>query len=249
MRRTIWLSFCFVAAFAASSYAQISPGALYSGHSQLEGIDNCTKCHTVGRLLSNGKCIACHKEIGTRISQNVGYHATVSTKSCTECHLDHLGRTYQIIRFDTSSFNHATVGFILKGKHKTTCCRQCHAPQNIAAPDIKILPVSRRETTYLGLSTTCESCHADAHNGQFNQACSSCHNTEHWEPADNFNHDRTGYPLTGKHKDVNCYQCHNKKMSDGKTVKFVGLQFSSCSNCHADPHRGQFKQPLSLIHI
>lgn len=248
MSRTIWLSLGFIAAFAVNAFAQISPGPLYSGHAKLEGIDNCTKCHTVGKLLSNDKCLACHKEIAARVRQRIGYHPTVSSKPCTECHLDHFGQTYQIIRFDTSSFNHSIVEFALQGKHKTTCCRQCHSLQNIVAQDVKILPVSQKETTFLGLSTTCESCHEDIHKGQFTQACSSCHSTVHWKPADSFNHDRTSYPLTGKHKDVNCYQCHNEKLADNKTVKFTHMQFSSCVNCHKDPHNGQFKQPCSSCH-
>ena len=36
-------------------YAQISPGDLAKVHSQLEGMTNCTKCHTLGDKVSNDK--------------------------------------------------------------------------------------------------------------------------------------------------------------------------------------------------
>ncbi|MFZ1082287.1 MAG: cytochrome C [Candidatus Kryptoniota bacterium] len=233
---------------ASGAYAQISPGPLYSGHDQLEGIEKCTSCHTVGKLISNDKCLACHKEIRTRVNQLAGYHALVKTKSCTECHLDHLGQTYQIVRFDTLLFNHGMVGFVLQGDHKIIGCRPCHNPVNISAQDVKFLPVVQKKNTFLGLSTKCESCHEDIHKGQFTQACSSCHGSDHWNPADNFSHDRTSYPLTGKHKDVNCDQCHSGKFSDNKTVKYTQMQFSSCADCHTDPHKGQFKQPCASCH-
>ncbi|MGO9481189.1 MAG: cytochrome C [Candidatus Kryptoniota bacterium] len=249
VNRKIWLSLCLEISIAACAYAQISPGPLYSGHAQLEGIENCTKCHTVEKLISNNKCLACHKAIEASIERRIGYHPTVSAVSCTECHLDHLGRKYQIIRFNTASFDHGTTGFVLNGKHKTIKCRDCHNPNDIAAQDVKILPVVRRETTFLGLSTQCESCHEDIHKGQFSQSCSACHSTDHWNPADNFNHDLTSYPLTGQHKNVNCFKCHDEKLRDNKTVKFTQMQFSSCSDCHADPHKGQFKQPCSSCHM
>ncbi len=43
--------------------AQISPGALSSPHSHLEGISNCTQCHELGNKVSDNKCLACHTEI------------------------------------------------------------------------------------------------------------------------------------------------------------------------------------------
>ena len=234
--------------FSAIAQAQISPGPLCSGHSQLEGIENCTMCHTVGKLISNTKCLSCHEEIASRINQHIGYHPTVSSEPCTKCHLDHLGRTFQITRFDTLSFDHSTAGFVLKGKHKIISCRGCHNPNEIFARDVKILPAVERKTTFLGLSTNCEACHEDIHKGQFTQSCSACHGMAHWIPADNFNHDRTSYPLTGKHKNVGCYECHNGKLADNKTIKFIEMRFSSCDNCHSDPHSGQFKRPCSSCH-
>ncbi len=248
MIRKIRLAVFVAFLYSCRVHAQISPGPLYSGHERLEGIEKCTLCHTVGKLLSNEKCVACHKAIAARINQRTGYHATVAAKSCTLCHLDHLGRDYQIVRFDTSSFDHALAGFQLLGKHKTAGCRQCHNSEKIFSQDTKAFSLIRKGTTYLGLSPVCESCHEDIHRGQFTQVCSSCHGNDHWKPADNFHHERTNYPLTGKHKEVGCYSCHDQKLSDDKTVRFTNIKFSSCGDCHNDPHKGRFPQPCSACH-
>jgi Cytochrome c7 and related cytochrome c len=234
--------------FSVGAHAQISPGPLSSAHANLEGITNCTSCHTFGRQISNVKCLLCHKEIDTRIKANEGYHATVSSQECAKCHQEHLGRTYEIVNFDTSTFNHSVVGFVLDGKHETIGCRDCHNPTHIVAPDVKKLPSAQLANTYLGLSPTCLSCHEDVHKGQFSQTCSSCHNTRQWKPASNFDHDKTPYPLTGEHRTVACYSCHTQKMSDAKTINYTGLVFSSCASCHADPHKGAFKEACSTCH-
>lgn len=210
---------------SGAAFAQISPGPLTHWHSNLEGIEHCTSCHTIGRLITNEKCLTCHKEIETRIEKNTGYHATVKSKECAECHQEHLGRNYEIVRFDTATFDHSIVGFTLTGKHKSIGCRDCHNPGRISAPDVKKLPADQLKVTYLGLSPTCSSCHGDVHKGQFKEQCSSCHTTDEWKPASNFDHDNTDYPLTGSHKTVGCYSCHDRKMSDGKTILYTGLTF------------------------
>ncbi len=235
-------------ALSGIAFGQLSPGPLSHWHSNLEGITNCTSCHTLGRLISNANCLKCHKEIAGRIDENVGYHATVKAKQCAECHQEHLGRNYEIVRFDTATFDHSVVGFRLTGKHDSIGCRSCHNVTRIRAADVKELPTAQLQNTYLGLSPSCSSCHEDVHKGQFSQSCSSCHDTYRWKPVSKFDHDKTEYPLTGQHRTVACYSCHNQKMSDGKTIKYVGLAFASCASCHADPHKGTFKQACSSCH-
>ncbi len=234
--------------FTCHLHAQISPGELSAAHANLEGISNCTQCHTVGKALSNANCLRCHTEIDSRVKQHTGFHATIGSKECAECHQEHLGRTFRIVKFDTTTFDHASVGFRLEGKHRTIGCRQCHAPDKIVAKDVQKLSNAQKQNTYLGLSPTCASCHQDIHKGQFTQACSSCHSSAHWKPADNFSHDRTRYALTGKHKTVNCYSCHKATLGDEKTIRFTRLEFSSCASCHADPHKGRFRQPCASCH-
>jgi hypothetical protein len=120
------------------AYAQISPGALSKVHSHLEGISNCTKCHTLGDKVSNEKCLACHTELKVRIDQKKGYHvsAEVKSKQCASCHNDHHGLTFQIIRIDKDKFNHNLSGYKLTGAHSRKKCEDCHKPAFIT--DIKI---------------------------------------------------------------------------------------------------------------
>lgn len=245
----IYASILFLGILLACNLrAQISPGELSSAHANLEGISNCTQCHTVGKSLSNANCLKCHTEISSRIQQHIGFHSTIGTKECAECHQEHLGRNFSIVKLDTATFDHSKVGFRLEGKHKTIGCRQCHTPAKIIAGDVLKLSKAQKQNTYLGLSPKCASCHQDIHKGQFTQDCSSCHSSVHWKPADNFSHDRTRYPLTGKHKTVNCYSCHKAMPSDEKTIKFTHMEFSSCIFCHNDPHKGRFRQPCASCH-
>ena len=51
---------------------------------QLEGLENCTRCHSDGPNLSNAKCTECHSEIGARQAKNVGYHARVQAPACCD---------------------------------------------------------------------------------------------------------------------------------------------------------------------
>ena len=73
-----------VAAFLAAQV--FSPGPLSSAHKQLDGLTSCTKCHEEGGKHSNARCIECHKEIGRRIDEGVGYHARNKNQLCAECH-------------------------------------------------------------------------------------------------------------------------------------------------------------------
>lgn len=227
--------------------AQISPGELARAHANLEGVENCTKCHTLGKEISNDRCLACHTEIATRMKAREGYHATVIGKPCASCHSEHHGRDFQIIHFDASKFDHRLTGYPLVGKHASVACDSCHTAKNVTAADIRAL-LPKRHATYLGLGTSCKSCHADQHAGQFTQSCDQCHTETGWKPATKFSHDRSRYPLTGKHATVECASCHNKNVPNTKAVLYRGLAFSTCNDCHVDSHRGKFTQTCASCH-
>jgi len=50
---------------------------------------------------------------------------------------------------------------------------------------------------------------------------------------DFFDHSVTDYPLEGKHQGIECKKCHKRRFTDP-------INFTSCSNCHADYHKGEF---------
>jgi len=114
-------------------FAQLSPGELSKAHAYLEGLTNCTKCHMLGEKETTSKCLECHKEIKNLISQKKGYHSSseVNGKKCAECHGEHFGRDFKLIRFDDKKFDHKLTGYNLEGKHKETKCVDCHKTEFI----------------------------------------------------------------------------------------------------------------------
>ncbi len=71
------------------------------------------------------------------------------------------------------------------------------------------------------------------HGADFRVSCSKCHSSKGWQldsTVYSFDHNSTGFALTGQHVLVNCRQCHSS------------LVFSearpACSECHADVHQG-----------
>ncbi len=231
----------------ALAFSQISPGELTTAHANLEGVENCTKCHTIGKTISNDRCLVCHTEVSTRIQTKRGYHATVSSQPCATCHSEHHGRDFSIIHFDRKAFDHRTTGYPLIGKHASVGCDSCHVRSRVTASDIRSL-LGKRRLTYMGLSSACQNCHADEHRGQFSNTCDQCHTENGWKPATKFSHDRSRYPLTGRHTKVECASCHSKKVPNTQAVMYRGLAFSTCNDCHTDPHHGKFTQPCTACH-
>ena len=116
-----------------NTQAQISPGDLTNAHAELEGIGNCTQCHTLGQQISDSKCLDCHQEIKTRMDEKRGYHASkeVRGKDCATCHSEHHGRRFDMVRFDEDNFDHNLTGYELTGGHNKIDCRECHIPEFI----------------------------------------------------------------------------------------------------------------------
>lgn len=220
-----------VLALAAPAHAQLfSPGALNKAHADLEGDDNCSQCHSSGRKLDDGKCLACHEDLGKRIRAGQGLHGRAyRNQACAKCHVEHIGRNSRLVRWpggDRTKLDHSLTGWPLDGEHRAVGCDKCHTKRN-----------QRGASTYLGLSTTCKSCHEDPHKDRFGSTCQECHSTQGWKRVDldKFNHDRTRYPLKGKHRSVECKQCH------GEPARYQGLKFDTCDGCHKDPHEGRFR--------
>jgi hypothetical protein len=228
--------------------AQISPGELSAAHSTLEGMGNCTSCHSLGRTLTNDKCLDCHTELKSRMSSGRGFHVKLSNRKCDECHKEHHGRKFSLVQFDTKSFDHQVVGFVLDGKHRTLNCAVCHSAKYIRDKDILANPTLLSAHTFLGLSGKCNSCHTDPHRGQFSGDCSQCHGVDAWKPASRFSHDRAKFRLAGLHGQTPCGKCHPRDADESHVVIYTGLRFSQCSSCHTDPHRGQMKKPCEGCH-
>lgn len=229
-----------------NSYGQISPGELSKPHAQLEGVSNCTQCHTVGNKVTREKCLACHTEIKNNIAAGKGYHASadVRGKNCTSCHNEHHGRNFKLINFDKNHFDHNKTGFKLEGAHARQQCEACHKPAFISDPKIR-----KKAGTYLGLSTNCTACHTDFHQGKLSAKCEECHNFDTWKNAKRFDHSKTRFPLLGQHKTVGCIECHKNTTVNGKRVQnFAQMKFDNCNACHIDVHNNRFGQDCKKCH-
>jgi len=226
--------------------AQLSPGDLSNAHAHLEGISNCTLCHVLNQKVSNEKCLACHKFIQDRITNNEGYHVSdeVKGKECFSCHNEHHGRKFQLIRFDTVSFDHGKAGYPLQGAHRKVHCSACHQPGFVQADDLV-----KRKQTYLGLRTECLACHTDYHDNTLSVNCTQCHSFESFKTVPKFNHNTTSFPLKGRHQEVSCEKCHPITVRNDKQFQvFKGIEFESCTDCHKDVHNNKFGQDCKKCH-
>jgi hypothetical protein len=236
----------FLVLVATGSFGQISPGDLSRAHAEYEGMSNCTLCHDLGKKVSNSKCLDCHKEIRAGISQKKGYHAnpTVTKKDCFECHSEHHGRKFEMIRFDEAKFEHDLTSYPLEGKHTTIDCRSCHKPENIQDSKLK-----KRSNTFLGLNQECITCHNDYHQNTLSKTCMECHDMNTFRPASKFDHNKAAFKLRGKHKEVDCIECHQKSVKSGKEFQaFTGVQFAECTSCHQDPHNNRIPGKCTQCH-
>ena len=245
-RYTIVLT-AILACFVFTVKAQISPGELTKAHAQLEGMTNCTKCHVLGDKVSNEKCLDCHKEIKSRVDAKEGFHssAEVRGKDCFTCHSDHHGRSFEIIRFDTKTFNHELTGYKMVGAHKKLDCIACHKSEFISDAELQ-----KKKKTYLGLKSECIACHKDVHQNTLStRDCASCHTMEAFVPASLFDHAKTDFPLKGKHKDVDCKRCHEVTFTNSALLqRFAGVPFNSCAVCHQDVHNNKFGSNCKECH-
>jgi len=257
-RTFLCLIFLPIAALGASapvSAQLISPGRLATPHSHLEGVRNCTNCHVLGeRGISNQLCLDCHVPIGNRQASRRGLHGRLE-QQCSECHKDHFGEDFQLVRFDTSAFDHSSVGFDLVESHGRIDCEGCHRPEFIVSEDVLAFKGEHGtlDRTLLGLGTTCLDCHTDdnPHGGQFaERQCTECHGQTVWEELVGFDHDQTRFRLTGRHRQVSCSWCHEPAPgTDGVAqTQYSKLSFQSCTACHDDVHDGAMGGGCSTCH-
>lgn len=77
--------------------------------------------------------------------------------------------------------------------------------------------------------------HSQRPNGIENADCATCHSVEGWSvgggsgSAGAFDHSRTGFPLSGRHRQTSCNECH----VPSRTIT------RECVGCHADAHAGR----------
>jgi hypothetical protein len=253
---------------AAAAHADVfSPGDLAKPHSNLEGMSNCTRCHPAGEQLSQQLCLDCHSELKPEIGATRGYHGRIPTekRDCEQCHHEHQGKEFKLVDWGKEgmkAFDHGKTGWPLVGKHQPVACLTCHEKRFITVPAIVTLLKKYPDTpTMLGTPRTCANCHFDEHRGQLKKGCDTCHKETGWSPVPLFNHNKTVYPLKGKHAAVACAKCHPVE-KDTETAadvfpkpfstsfaRYAPVAHQSCLDCHADVHKGAFGPRCESCHV
>lgn len=135
-------------------------------------------------------------------------------------------------------FDHAAAAFALTGAHQRVECAECHREESDADGSFqRFKPVPHQE---------CAACHQDPHRGSLGPRCSTCHATESWHTTPGFDHSRTRFPLTGRHRRVDCAACHRSTAGE---LEFRGLAFAACSDCHDDPHEARLGGECASCHV
>jgi hypothetical protein len=177
----------------------------------------CADCHKAGNYKDTPRtCIACHK----KEDDNKGHKGQFGEK-CDTCH--------GAAGWKPSTFNHDTdTRYSLRGKHRSASCSSCHTGNLYRVK----------------LAQDCYACHSkdDKHKETLGRDCGSCHSERNWKEPAKFDHDRSAFPLLGKHAKVDCKDCHKSALfkeapkdcyschkKDDKHKDSLGKE---CGNCH-----------------
>src|SRR5579862_1633042 len=194
-----------------SNMSHLNRFPLVGAHASL----SCDDCHQ-GAAVSqfqglSTECVACHSNVLSTAQPD--HHALQFPSTCQTCHTmdSWLGASFDHLKY---------TGFALTGMHATLECAACHVNGN-----------------YQLTITNCAGCHLKDYNAttnpnhiqaKFSQHCASCHNTANWTSV-TFNHNITGFPLTGGHAGLQCTQCHLNNN--------YNLTSGDCATCHMADYR------------
>ncbi|MGZ5275030.1 MAG: cytochrome C [Caldimonas sp.] len=176
----------------------------------------CADCHKDTNYKETPQaCIGCHRKDDK--------HKARFGEKCETCHGT---KDWKGFRFNHDTETH----YPLLGKHRATKCESCH-------------------TGFLyrdKLSSKCFDCHekSDKHKGTLGNDCVRCHTERDWKERAKFSHDKTDFPLLGKHAGVQCKDCHKSPLfkeapktcvgCHKKDDKHKGSLGDACDKCHND---------------
>jgi thioredoxin reductase/ferredoxin len=188
--------------------------ALEQRHAELQ----CDDCHTADLRTGPAATLAPRPQSASW---------TGLQRECVACHADpHDGQLAQRCESchdadvweEPPGFDHSRTDYPLTGRHERVACAECHVDG--------YRPLEYR---------SCADCHADPHRSRLGTDCASCHRTSGFSVVGTqaFDHDRTRYPLRGRHAAVRCAECHDPASPAQYTPAFA-----TCAGCHADAHAG-----------
>ena len=167
-------------------------------------------------------CAGCHGEERNKLDKvarpftcascHTPKHGAQFGADCTSCHNETSFR-------DVASFDHrARTSFPLERRHAALPCAACH---DQAKHGVRLV-------------AECRSCHGDPHRGGAGSQCQDCHRPDVWLKV-RFDHDRSEFPLKGRHFITACNQCH-------KNNTWTGVR-TECVGCHIAQRRAVANHP------
>ena len=192
----------------------------------------CSQCHVNGNYhITDTTCVSCHlkdyQNTNDPNHQQAGFPTT-----CQNCH--------DTNSWGSGKFDHSTTGFPLTGAHTTLPCLQCHVNGN-----------------YHLTSNACSACHMNDYNNTndpnhktvgFPTTCDTCHSTSSWSGAQ-FDHSKTGWPLTGSHQTLLCSQCHVNNNYKLTNTACVACHLNDYNQTNNPPHQAAgFPQTCEMCH-
>ncbi len=224
-----FLSLMAGSAVAAEFEKIFMPGPVITGHEEIEA--ECEKCHVnFEQAGQKALCLDCHDKVAGDLEQKQGFHTKnnlASQSECRVCHTDHIGRDADVRGLHEDRFNHQDTDFELLGGHRKVVCKECHQP----------------ETAYRDTSSLCIDCHKedDVHKESLGKECETCHVSDNWTKVE-FDHEKTEFPLKGKHQETGCTACHIGQ--DYKQASII------CADCHSldDKHQGTLGNECEKCH-
>ncbi len=184
----------------------------------------CDACHKRGADYKDAPrtCIGCHR----RDDDGAKGHKGLYGERCDSCH--------GAKAWKPSTFHHdSDTKYALRGKHRSTKCADCHTG-NLYKDKV---------------GTACVDCHRrddeglKGHKGSLGRDCAACHTESGWKEKAKFDHNRTKFPLLGKHNDTKCDACH--KSTNYKEAP------KDCIGCHKkdDKHEATLGTKCESCHI
>ncbi|WP_342619747.1 cytochrome C [Rhodoferax sp. GW822-FHT02A01] len=177
----------------------------------------CTDCHKDNVYKDTPTtCYACHR----KVDEQKGHKGQFGEK-CDTCH--------GTKAWKPANFNHDTdTKYVLKGKHHDASCKSCHSG-NLYKDK---------------LSQDCYACHKkdDKHKETQGTNCAACHVEKDWKEVGKFNHQKTDFPLLGKHAKVECKECHKSQVFKDAA--------KDCYSCHKkdDKHKDTLGHDCASCH-
>lgn len=209
------------------------------------GNQECKKCHEPARIVS--PIVLSYLQKVKKKNTFMGLET-----DCTDCHFDEHRKQFtetcdkchdELDWEKPPLFSHAKY-WKLEGAHNKVDCEKCHESVKDSSFNANAFP-KPRAATFMKMKDIeheqCVDCHTDPHKGKFGNNCLKCHNNESWAVGENSRavqdvsfHDKTAFPLKGKHQAVDCDTCHPKDRTGMKILKPIA--HDTCATCHPSAH-------------